>query len=502
MSCPATRLARFSSVSSLNSTDGAGARGCAEGTPAPDFTLRDQFGQDVDAVVVPRPEGRARWSSSPGRSPTCAPSEMAGIRDRLDEFLTFDTEVLAISTDPTYSLRVFADTDGLNFPLLSDFWPHGAVASAYGVFDADLGVARRSSFVDRQGRDRALGGAQRSCPTAATWTSTWPTCTNWPRPAGSFSINWPFDGVGTAASSVGTVLLVEPLVTRDASGSTHFPASPCLRCGRAPSRRVRRVDGRPGVRRRDGRLRQRKTTVGRAPRRRPRAGSSWRATTCTRPPTSRRWPPASRSTDDDRWPWLEAIGRWIDDGGARAPSAVLTCSALRRTYRDLLRDGRPERAVLPLPWTPTDLRERLAHRTRSLHAGVAPAEPARDPRAARRRTSRASPSSAARGSPSVVAEARTPSASRGGRRFGRGRVRSISLCRARRSVSTSRGRIAQLVERLPYKEDVRGSSPFAPTSPGANRWWPAPGAVNRLPSIGEHPTPWRPVMPAVRRRRR
>ena len=73
--------------------------------------------------------------------------EMSGIRDRLDEFLTFDTEVLAISTDPTYSLRVFADRDGLNFPLLSDFWPHGAVATAYGVFDPQLGVARRSSFV-------------------------------------------------------------------------------------------------------------------------------------------------------------------------------------------------------------------------------------------------------------------------------------------------------------------------------------------------------------------
>ena len=68
-------------------------------------------------------------------------------RDRLAEFMTFGTEVLAISTDPTYSLRVFADTDGLNFPLLSDFWPHGAVATAYGVFDAERGVASRSSFV-------------------------------------------------------------------------------------------------------------------------------------------------------------------------------------------------------------------------------------------------------------------------------------------------------------------------------------------------------------------
>ena len=44
--------------------------------------------------------------------------EMSGIRDRLDEFLTFDTEVLAISCDPVYSLRAFADAEGLNFPLL------------------------------------------------------------------------------------------------------------------------------------------------------------------------------------------------------------------------------------------------------------------------------------------------------------------------------------------------------------------------------------------------
>ncbi len=136
-------------MSSPNSTDAP--LGLPVGTPAPDFCLRDQFGQEV------------RLSSYAGRkavalvffpwafSNMCT-SEMAVIRDRLDEFLTFDTEVLAISTDPTYSLRVFADTDGLNFPLLSDFWPHGAVAQAYGVFDSELGVARRSSFVvDKDG---------------------------------------------------------------------------------------------------------------------------------------------------------------------------------------------------------------------------------------------------------------------------------------------------------------------------------------------------------------
>jgi peroxiredoxin len=124
------------------------------GTMAPDFTLRDQFGQDV------------RLSSYRGRkavalvffpfafSGVCT-SEMGGIRDRLESFLTFDTEVLAISCDPVYALRAFADADGLNFPMLSDYWPHGEVTRAYGVFDEARGCPLRSSYVlDRDGRVR------------------------------------------------------------------------------------------------------------------------------------------------------------------------------------------------------------------------------------------------------------------------------------------------------------------------------------------------------------
>jgi len=141
-------------VSSLNTTDAptpGPPRGLAEGSPAPDFSLRDQFGQDV---VLSSYAGRKAvllvffpWAFS-----NVCTGELSGIRDRLAEVLTFGTEVLAISTDATYSLRVFADTDGLNFPLLSDFWPHGAVASAYGVFGAEKGVASRSSFiVDKAG---------------------------------------------------------------------------------------------------------------------------------------------------------------------------------------------------------------------------------------------------------------------------------------------------------------------------------------------------------------
>ncbi|HVX53381.1 peroxiredoxin [Nocardioides sp.] len=124
------------------------------GGPAPDFTLRDQFGQDVTLSSYRDKKAVVLLFYPFAFSGVCT-GEMAGIRDRLDEFLTFDTEALAISCDPMFALRAFADADGLNFPLLSDFWPHGEVARAYEVFDERSGAARRSSYViDKQGMVR------------------------------------------------------------------------------------------------------------------------------------------------------------------------------------------------------------------------------------------------------------------------------------------------------------------------------------------------------------
>jgi peroxiredoxin len=116
------------------------------GTPAPDFTLRDQFGQDVSLSSF-RGEKSVALVFYPYAFSSVCTGEMSQIRSRLDEFMTFDTEVLAISCDPMHSLRAFADADGLNFPLLSDFWPHGAVTRAYDVFDDSKGRPRRSSYV-------------------------------------------------------------------------------------------------------------------------------------------------------------------------------------------------------------------------------------------------------------------------------------------------------------------------------------------------------------------
>ena len=125
--------------------------GLTLGVPAPDFTLRDQFGQDVTLSSFRGHKAVALIFYPYAFSGVCT-GEMAGIRDRLAEFMTFDSEVLAISCDPIYALRVFADQDGLNFPLLSDFWPHGEVTRAYDVFDDVKGCPRRSSYViDKDG---------------------------------------------------------------------------------------------------------------------------------------------------------------------------------------------------------------------------------------------------------------------------------------------------------------------------------------------------------------
>ena len=124
------------------------------GGPAPDFTLRDQFGQEITLSSYRGRKAVAIFFYPFAFSGVCT-GEMAGIRDRLAEFMTFETEVLAISCDPVYALRVFAEQDGLNFPLLSDFWPHGEVARAYDVFDDVKGCPQRSSYVvDKDGTVR------------------------------------------------------------------------------------------------------------------------------------------------------------------------------------------------------------------------------------------------------------------------------------------------------------------------------------------------------------
>ncbi|WP_203335865.1 peroxiredoxin [Nocardioides limicola] len=122
------------------------------GDSAPDFTLTDQFGQQVSLSDFRGNKAVLILFYPFAFSGVCT-GEMGELRQRLAEFVTFDHEVLGISCDPVYALRVFADRDGINLPLLSDFWPHGEATRSYDVFDERRGCPRRSSFVvDAEGR--------------------------------------------------------------------------------------------------------------------------------------------------------------------------------------------------------------------------------------------------------------------------------------------------------------------------------------------------------------
>ena len=120
------------------------------GQVAPDFTLVNQAG---DKVTLSEFRGRkvVLVFYPFAFSPLCT-SEMCDLRDRRGEF-DDDTVLLGVSVDTKYALRVFAEQEGLGFDLLSDFWPHGAVAQEYGVFLPDAGgKATRATFViDREG---------------------------------------------------------------------------------------------------------------------------------------------------------------------------------------------------------------------------------------------------------------------------------------------------------------------------------------------------------------
>lgn len=73
-------------------------------------------------------------------------TELKQLQDNAQLFEEAGVRILAVSTDHKYALRAFAGTAGLGYDLLADFWPHGAAARAYGVFDATHGFAGRTTF--------------------------------------------------------------------------------------------------------------------------------------------------------------------------------------------------------------------------------------------------------------------------------------------------------------------------------------------------------------------
>lgn len=121
------------------------------GDTAPDFTLRDSNRQEVSLSAF-RSDGDTTGKAVlivfyPFAFSTTCTGEMCALRDDLDTFQNEKVQVLAVSTDPMPALKAWSEAQGYAFPLLSDFWPHGAVAKEYGVFHDAGGMAVRGTFL-------------------------------------------------------------------------------------------------------------------------------------------------------------------------------------------------------------------------------------------------------------------------------------------------------------------------------------------------------------------
>ncbi len=116
------------------------------GDVAPDFTLKDQHGTDIKLSELRGSKNVVLVFYPLAFSGVCS-GELCEMRDQFPEADGEDVELLTVSVDSIFVHKQWAEEQNYQFGLLSDFWPHGGVAKAYGVFDDERGIATRGTFV-------------------------------------------------------------------------------------------------------------------------------------------------------------------------------------------------------------------------------------------------------------------------------------------------------------------------------------------------------------------
>ncbi|MGH3269427.1 MAG: peroxiredoxin [Trebonia sp.] len=116
------------------------------GEEAPDFELPDQHGAPVKLSSFRGAKNVVLVFYPLAFSPVCS-GELCAMREDFPEVNRDDVELLTVSVDHMFAHRAWAEQENFQFGLLADFWPHGAVATEYGVFDSGRGVALRGTFV-------------------------------------------------------------------------------------------------------------------------------------------------------------------------------------------------------------------------------------------------------------------------------------------------------------------------------------------------------------------
>ena len=118
----------------------------ALGQQAPDFTLTNQYGESISLSDF-RGKKNVVLMFYPFAFTSICTGELCEVRDSHAAFEADDAVVLSVSCDTPHTLKVYAKQEGLEHSLLSDFWPHGEVSQAYGVFLQEKGFATRGTFV-------------------------------------------------------------------------------------------------------------------------------------------------------------------------------------------------------------------------------------------------------------------------------------------------------------------------------------------------------------------
>lgn len=116
------------------------------GAIAPDFTLSDQHGEELTLSEMVQEQPVALVFFPLAFSGICT-GELCELRDNLAIFDDAKVRLVGISVDSVFSLKAWAEKEGYEFSIVSDFWPHGAVAQEYGVFVAERGLATRATLV-------------------------------------------------------------------------------------------------------------------------------------------------------------------------------------------------------------------------------------------------------------------------------------------------------------------------------------------------------------------
>lgn len=118
------------------------------GDEAPDFTLKNQNGEEVRLSQL-RGNGKAVLAFYVFAFSGGCTSELTAFQENLAKLAASGATVLGVSLDSPYANKVFADSNGITFPLLSD--PGGEVARAYGIYDEKHKIARRTTYLIDEG---------------------------------------------------------------------------------------------------------------------------------------------------------------------------------------------------------------------------------------------------------------------------------------------------------------------------------------------------------------